>query len=47
MKHTKQYLFMKEPVKTEDAGLKDDQRQSMKKPTKAKSVTGVLRKQCR
>jgi hypothetical protein len=42
MKHTKQCLFIKEPVKTEDAD-KEGQRQAMEKPTKVKSVAWVPR----
>ncbi|KAK1670120.1 hypothetical protein QYE76_058279 [Lolium multiflorum] len=42
MKHTKQCLFIKEPVKTEDAD-KDCQREAQEKPAKVKSVTWVPR----
>ncbi|KAK1646352.1 hypothetical protein QYE76_064157 [Lolium multiflorum] len=42
MKHMKQWLFIKEPVKMEDAD-KEGQRQAMEKPAKIKSVTWVPR----
>jgi hypothetical protein len=43
MKHEKQYVFIEEMVKTEeDVDKEGDQRQVMKKPTKAKTVTWVL-----
>jgi hypothetical protein len=42
MKHTKQCLFIKEPVKTEDAD-KDCRREAQEKPAKVKSVTWVPR----
>jgi hypothetical protein len=42
MKHTKQCLFIKEPVKTEDANT-EGQRQALEKPTKVKSVPWVPR----
>ncbi|KAK1650444.1 hypothetical protein QYE76_068249 [Lolium multiflorum] len=42
MKHTKQCLFIKEPVKMEDADKKG-RRQAMEKPAKVKSVTWVSR----
>jgi hypothetical protein len=46
MKHTKQCLFIKEPVKTEDAD-KEGRRQAIKKPAKVKSVAWVPRESAR
>ncbi|KAK1631266.1 hypothetical protein QYE76_005581 [Lolium multiflorum] len=43
MKHTKQCLFIKEPVKTEDADKEDCRREAREKPAKVKSVTWVPR----
>jgi hypothetical protein len=43
MKHKKQCLLSKEPVKTKDVNKKDDQCQAMEKPAKAKTVTWMLR----
>jgi hypothetical protein len=43
MKHKKQCLLRKEPVKTEDVDKKDDQCQAMEKPAKEKTVTWMLR----
>ena len=41
--YKRQWLFIKEPMKTEDADIKDAdkdcRREAMEKPTKAKSVT--------
>ncbi|KAK1684089.1 hypothetical protein QYE76_044937 [Lolium multiflorum] len=42
MKHTKQCLFIEEPVKTEDAD-KDCRREALEKPAKVRSVTWVPR----
>jgi hypothetical protein len=42
MKHKKQCLLSKEPVKTEDVDKEDDQRQAMEKPVKVKTVTWML-----
>jgi hypothetical protein len=43
MKHQKQCLLSEEPMKTEDADKQDDRHQAMEKPTKAKTVTLMLR----
>jgi hypothetical protein len=43
LKHKKQCMLNKEPVKTEDADKEDSEGQAEDKPTKVKSVAWVLR----
>jgi hypothetical protein len=43
MKHKVQCLFIKKPVKTEDADKEDCRREAQEKPAKVRSVTWVPR----
>jgi hypothetical protein len=43
MKHKRQCLFIKEPVKTKDADRENRPHQAMEKPAKVKSVAWVPR----